>query len=43
MILFKFYTASITTVKQAEVWFVLKKGEHLGAPHAVGVQGAWDR
>jgi hypothetical protein len=28
LILFKFYTTSFTTLKQAEVWFILRKGEH---------------
>lgn len=43
LILFKFYTTLITTVKQAGVWLVLRKGEHLGTLRAVGRQGAWDR
>jgi len=43
LILFKFYTTSITTVKQAKVWLVLTKGGHLWTVGAVGRQGVWDR
>jgi hypothetical protein len=37
-----FYTTSITTVKQIEVWLVLRQDDHLGTLHTVGIHGAWD-